>query len=46
MDQVVQAERNAFLMCGNFEKPTWVELLPPDGPDSDAFDEEFNTEFP
>ena len=46
IDRIVQAERNAFLMCDNFEKPPWVELLPTEGPDSDAFDEEFHTEFP
>ena len=42
----MQAEHNAFLMCDNFERPPWVELLPSEGPDSDAFDEEFRTEFP
>ena len=46
IDRIVQAEHNAFLMCDNFEKPPWVELLPTEGPDSDAFDEEFHTEFP
>ena len=31
----------------NFEQPSWVELLPTEGPDSDAFfDEELYTEFP
>ena len=46
VDKTIQAERNAFLMCDNFERPPWVELLPSEGPDSDAFDEEFHTEFP
>ena len=46
IDRIVQAEHNAFLMCDNFEKPPWVELLPTEGPDSDAFDEEIHTEFP
>ena len=46
IDQLVQAEHNAFLMCDNFEKPPWVELLPTEGPDSDAFDEELHTELP
>ena len=36
IDRIVQAEHNAFLMCDNFEKPSWVELLPTEGPDSDA----------
>ena len=45
-DQHVQAEHNAFLLCDNFEQPSWVELLPTEGPDSDAFDEELYTEFP
>ena len=31
---------NAFLLCDNFEQLSWVEL-PTEGPDSDAFDEEF-----
>ena len=35
----------AFFMCDKFEKPLWVELLPADGPDSDAFDEELYHEF-
>ena len=39
-EQWVQAEHNAFFMCDNFEKPHWLELLPAEGPDSDAFDEE------
>ena len=46
IDQTIQAEHNAFLMCDNFEKQLWVELLPSEGPDSDAFDEEFHTDFP
>ena len=45
-DQRVQAEHNAFLLCEKFEQPSWVELLPTEGPDSDAFDEELYTEFP
>ena len=45
-DQHVQAEHDAFLLCDNFEQPLWVELLPTEGPDSDAFDEELYTEFP
>ena len=40
IEQWVQAEHNAFFMCDKFEKPQWVELLPAEGPDSDAFDEE------
>ena len=46
IDRLVQAEHNAFLMCDKFEQPSWVELLPTEGPDSDAFDEELYTEFP
>ena len=46
IDQTIQAEHNAFLMRDNFERPLGVELLPSEGPDSDAFDEEFHTEFP
>ena len=45
MEQWVQAEHNAFFMCDKFEKPQWVELLPAEGPDSDAFDEELNHEY-
>ena len=45
IEQWVQAERNAFFMCDKFEKPQWVELLPAEGPDSDAFDEELNHEY-
>ena len=41
----VQAEHNAFFMCDKFEKPLWVELLPAEGPDSDAFDEELCHEY-
>ena len=44
IDKNIQAEHNAFLMCDNFERPPWVELLPSEGPDSDAFDEEFHTD--
>ena len=40
LEQWVQAEHNAFFMCDKFEKPQWVEVLPADGLDSDAFDEE------
>ena len=40
IEQSVQAERNAFLMCDKFERPLWVEVLPAEEPDSDAFDEE------
>ena len=40
-----QAEHNAFFMCDKFEKPQWVELLPAEGPDSDAFDEELYHEY-
>ena len=45
IEQCVQAEHNAFFMCDKFEKPLWVELLPAEGPDSDAFDEELYNEF-
>ena len=45
IEQWAQAEHNAFFMCDKFEKPLWVELLPADGPDSDAFDEELYHEF-
>ena len=45
MEQWVQAEHNAFFMCDKFDKPQWVELLPAEGPDSDAFDEELNHEY-
>ena len=45
-DKTIQAEHNAFLLCDNFERASWVELLPSEGPDSDAFDEELHTEFP
>ena len=45
-EQTIQAEHNAFLMCDNFDRPPWVELLPSEGIDSDAFDEEIFTEFP
>ena len=46
VDRTVQAEHDAFLMCDNFDRASWVELLPPGEPDSDAFDEELCTEFP
>ena len=45
-NMIIQAEHNAFLLCDNFEKAPWIELLPSEGPDSDAFDEELHTEFP
>ena len=45
-DKAIQAEHNALLLCDNFDRASWVELLPLGGPDSDAFDEEFHTEFP
>ena len=35
-----------ILMCDNFERACWVELLSPGDPDSDAFDEELQTELP
>ena len=38
----VQAEDNAFLMCDNFKRESWIELLPPTDTDSDAFDEELH----
>ena len=34
-----------FFMCDKFEKPHWLELLPAEGPDSDAFDEELSHEY-
>ena len=46
VDRTVQAEHDAFLMCDNFDRASWVELLPPGEPDSDAFDEELCAEFP
>ena len=45
IEQSAQAEHNAFFMCDKFERPLWVELLPAEGPDSDAFDEELYNEF-
>ena len=45
IEQSVQAEHNAFFMCDKFERPLGVELLPAEGPDSDAFDEELYKEF-
>ena len=44
IEQWVQAEHNAFFMCDKFEKPQWAELLPAEGPDSDASDEELHHE--
>ena len=41
-DRGVQAEDNTFLMCDNFERESWIELLPPRDTDSDAFDEELH----
>ena len=41
----IRAEDNAFLMCDNFARESWIELLPPRDPDSDAFDEELHTEL-
>ena len=38
----VQAEDNTFLMCDNFEREAWIELLPSRDTDSDAFDEELH----
>ena len=32
-------------MCDKFEKPQWVELLPAERPDLDAFDEELYYEY-
>ena len=45
IEQWAQAEHNAFFMCDKFEKPQWVELLPAEGPDLDAFDEELYHEY-
>ena len=45
VEQWAQAEHNAFFMCDKFEKPHWLELLPAEGPDSDAFDEELSHEY-
>ena len=46
VERTIQADHNAFLMCDNFERTSWVELLSPTEPNSDAFDEELHTEFP
>ena len=46
VERTIQAEHNAFLLCDSFERAPWIELRPPEGPDSDAFDEELHTEFP
>ena len=46
VERTIQAEHNAFLLCDNFDRAPWIELLPFEGPDSDAFDEELHTEFP
>ena len=43
--RIIQAEDNAFLMCDNFAHASWIVLLPPRDPDSDAFDEELHTEL-
>ena len=40
--RVIQAEDNTFLMCDNFVRGSWIELLPPRDTDSDAFDEELH----
>ena len=32
----IQAEDNAFLMCENFKRESWIELLQPRDPDSDV----------
>ena len=40
--RVIQAEDNTFLMCDKFARESWIELLPPRGTDSDAFDEELH----
>ena len=45
VEQWVQAEHNVFLCATNL-KPHWLELLPAEGPDSDAFDEELNHVYP
>ena len=42
--RLVQAEHNAFGSCDNFEKASWIELLPFEELDSDALDEEIHTE--
>ena len=36
------AENNTFALCAKFRRPTWINMLPPDGDDSDAFDEELH----
>ena len=36
------AEDKTFLMCDNFERESWITLLPPRDEDSDAFDEELH----
>ena len=46
VERTIQAENNAFLMCDNFARASWIELLSPRDPDSDAFDEELHTELP
>ena len=45
-ERTIQAENNAFLMCDNFERASWIDLLPPGDPESDAFDEELHAELP
>ena len=45
-EMTATAESNAFLLCEKFELATWIELLPTEGPDSDAFDEELRKESP
>ena len=41
-DRGAQAEDKTFLMCDNFERESWIELLPPRDTDSDAFYEELH----
>ena len=35
--RVIQAEDNTFLICDNFARESWIELLPPGDTDLDAF---------
>ena len=46
VEQWVQAEHNAFLCATNLKNLVGWELLPAEGPDSDAFDEELNHVYP
>ena len=34
------AESNSFALCSRFAIPRWINLLPPDGEDSDGYDEQ------